>query len=84
MLRKKIMDIKKMSKKELVAEVLKWRRMYTASIEQAKEAQYTEVELENYKGYLKETRERVVKVRLERDLAIKLLHLRLTPHDSGV
>jgi hypothetical protein len=78
-LRKKIMDIKKMSKKELVGEVLKWRRMYTASIEQAKEAQWFEGELDLYKGYLNDTRKRLVKVRKERDMAIKLLYMRLTP-----
>jgi hypothetical protein len=79
MLRKKIGDYNKLTKKELVNEVLKWRRMYTASIEQTREGQFVETELEQYKGYLKDTRERLVKVRKERDMAIKLLYMRLTP-----
>jgi hypothetical protein len=62
----------------LIEEVKKWRGLYTASIEQTKEGQYVEIELSRYKEYLKDTRDRLKKVREERDLALRLLALRLS------
>jgi hypothetical protein len=78
--RKDQMNFMRFTKKQLVEDIKRWRKMYAASIEQTKEAQYVEVELERYKGYLTDSRERLIKVRRERDLALELLHLRLTPH----
>jgi hypothetical protein len=71
-------DFTKFTKTLLVKEVKKWRDMYTASIKQTEKAQYLEIDLETYKGYLKDARERLTKVREERDLALRLLALRLS------
>lgn len=76
---RKEMDFKRFTKAQLIVDLRRWRKMYAASIEQTEKAQYVEVELEQYKGYLKDNRERLVKVRKERDLAIELLRMRLTP-----
>jgi hypothetical protein len=72
-------DLMRFNKIQLIKEIERWKGMYAASIEQTEKAQYVELELEQYKGYLKDNRERLVRVRKERDLAIELLRLRLTP-----
>jgi hypothetical protein len=52
--------------------------MFCASLKQLDEAQFVELDLETYKGYLSDSRDRLKKVRRERDLAIELLVLRLS------
>ncbi len=64
------------TKKQLLEELAKSKAMFAASLTQLDTAQYIELELESYKGYLKDTNERLTKVRKERDLAIQLLHIR--------
>jgi hypothetical protein len=70
----------KSTKLELYEEYKRYQSLFMAATSQLTEKQWTEVEIETYKGYLKDTRERLQKVRKERDLALELLALRLTPH----
>jgi hypothetical protein len=76
--RKDQMNFMRFTKAQLIEDIKRWRKMYAASIEQTKEAQYVEVEIGRYKEYLKDTREKLSKVREERDLALRLLALRLS------
>jgi hypothetical protein len=66
------------TKAKLIVEVLKWRSMYTASIKQTEELQFVELDLKTWKDYTNEARSRLKKVREERDLALRLLALRLS------
>ncbi len=66
------------SKKQLIEELTKSKSLFAASLTQLDTAQYIELELESYKGYLKTANERLFKVRKERDLALELLALRLS------
>jgi hypothetical protein len=68
------------TKLEIYKEYKEYQGLFIAATEQLVEIQWTKSELETYKGYLKDSRERIVKVRKERDLALELLALRLTPH----
>jgi hypothetical protein len=70
----------KMTKKEIYASYKKYQALFIAATEQLTEVDWAKSELETYKDYLKDSRERLQKVRKERDLALELLALRLTPH----
>jgi hypothetical protein len=72
------MNFMRFTKAQLVEDIKRWREMYASSIEQTKELQYVEIELSRYKEYLKDNRDRLKKVREERDLALRLLALRLS------
>jgi hypothetical protein len=75
---RKEMDFMKFTKKQLVEDLKRWREMYAASIKQTEQLQQVELDLQTWKDYTNEARSRLKKVREERDLALRLLALRLS------
>jgi hypothetical protein len=68
----------KYTKAQLIEDLIRWRKMYTASIKQTEQLQQAELDLRTWKDYTNEARSRLKKVREERDLALRLLALRLS------
>jgi hypothetical protein len=76
-----VWDLLRLDKAELIKKMQQYQGLFLAATEQIKEADFTDLELKKYKEYLEEMRERLLKCRKERDLALELLHLRLMPHE---